>query len=177
MAKIKKGFFCQSCGYESPKWLGKCPSCNQWNTFVEEIIHKSEPIKGDWKQETGSKKRVNKPILVNDIEDKEAGAKKLPFFLSAIPAVLTQPPAQLRGFSVDGELVEPRSELWAAILSEALRFPAEKQTCYHTRTGGDEWMPVDAKSAADAEILHNIKCLQLALATVTLDHADDMIFR
>jgi DNA repair protein RadA/Sms len=37
MSKIKSAFFCQSCGHESPKWLGKCPSCGEWNTFVEEI--------------------------------------------------------------------------------------------------------------------------------------------
>ena len=39
--KIKTVFVCQSCGYESPKWLGKCPGCSKWNTFVEE---KHEPI-------------------------------------------------------------------------------------------------------------------------------------
>ncbi|MGL5649469.1 MAG: DNA repair protein RadA [Clostridium sp.] len=37
MAKIKSIFTCQKCGYESPKWLGKCPDCNEWNTFIEEI--------------------------------------------------------------------------------------------------------------------------------------------
>ncbi len=37
MAKIKSIFTCQQCGYESPRWLGKCPSCNSWNSFVEEI--------------------------------------------------------------------------------------------------------------------------------------------
>lgn len=37
MAKIKSIFTCQECGYESAKWLGKCPSCNNWNTFVEEV--------------------------------------------------------------------------------------------------------------------------------------------
>lgn len=36
MAKIKTKFCCQECGYESPKWLGKCPSCESWNSFVEE---------------------------------------------------------------------------------------------------------------------------------------------
>lgn len=36
--KVKTGFFCQSCGYNAPKWLGKCPSCGEWNTFVEEVI-------------------------------------------------------------------------------------------------------------------------------------------
>jgi len=40
MAKSKTVFFCQNCGYESPKWLGKCPSCNEWNTFVEELVQK-----------------------------------------------------------------------------------------------------------------------------------------
>ena len=39
MAKSKKTvFFCQECGYESPKWLGQCPGCKQWNSFVEESI-------------------------------------------------------------------------------------------------------------------------------------------
>ncbi|MGL5244881.1 MAG: DNA repair protein RadA, partial [Sarcina sp.] len=37
MAKIKTLFSCQNCGYESPKWLGKCPGCNSWNTMIEEI--------------------------------------------------------------------------------------------------------------------------------------------
>ena len=36
MAKLKTIFLCQDCGYESPKWMGKCPNCNKWNTFVEE---------------------------------------------------------------------------------------------------------------------------------------------
>ena len=41
MAKVKTVFFCKNCGGESPKWIGKCPSCNEWNTYVEEIISKS----------------------------------------------------------------------------------------------------------------------------------------
>ena len=45
MAKIKSIYTCQNCGYESPKWLGKCPSCNEWNTFVEEIKESSSAIK------------------------------------------------------------------------------------------------------------------------------------
>ena len=38
MAKIKKAFFCRNCGFEAPKWLGKCPSCGEWNSFTEEVI-------------------------------------------------------------------------------------------------------------------------------------------
>lgn len=38
MAKIKKAFFCKKCGFEAPKWLGRCPSCGEWNSFTEEVI-------------------------------------------------------------------------------------------------------------------------------------------
>lgn len=37
MAKIKSVFICQECGYETPKWLGKCPDCSKWNTLIEEV--------------------------------------------------------------------------------------------------------------------------------------------
>ena len=40
MAKLQKRYFCNNCGAEAPKWLGKCPECGQWNTFVEEIVSK-----------------------------------------------------------------------------------------------------------------------------------------
>lgn len=52
MSKIKTAFFCSNCGYESAKWTGKCPSCNEWNTFVEEVIEKSNTknAKRDWKE-------------------------------------------------------------------------------------------------------------------------------
>ena len=41
--KVKKAYFCKECGFEAPKWLGRCPSCGEWNTFTEEIISKGEP--------------------------------------------------------------------------------------------------------------------------------------
>ncbi|MCX7572269.1 DNA repair protein RadA [Tumebacillus sp. DT12] len=43
MAKYKSKFVCQDCGYESPKWMGKCPGCGQWNTMVEEVATTSKP--------------------------------------------------------------------------------------------------------------------------------------
>lgn len=50
--KIKTAFFCQNCGYESAKWTGKCPSCGQWNTFVEEKIQKDIPLRNtNWQPE------------------------------------------------------------------------------------------------------------------------------
>ncbi|MFD2872709.1 DNA repair protein RadA [Mucilaginibacter ximonensis] len=68
MAKSKIAYFCQSCGFESPKWLGKCPSCQQWNTFVEEIIEKDQKSVPTWKvSNTTSTQRANKPVEVANI--------------------------------------------------------------------------------------------------------------
>ena len=38
MAKAKSVFVCSECGYEAPKWMGRCPSCGSWNTFYEEKL-------------------------------------------------------------------------------------------------------------------------------------------
>ncbi len=58
MAKVKTAFFCSNCGYESAKWVGKCPSCGTWNTFVEEVISKPSLKKengwDDYNEETKS---------------------------------------------------------------------------------------------------------------------------
>lgn len=63
MAKEKTVYFCSSCGYESIKWVGKCPSCNEWNTFKEErVLPKQE------KSHYSSDNKKNKiPILLADI--------------------------------------------------------------------------------------------------------------
>ncbi|MGY3055061.1 DNA repair protein RadA/Sms [Pedobacter sp. UYEF25] len=67
MAKSKVAYFCQSCGFESAKWLGKCPSCNQWNTFVEEVIEKNTAAIPTWKSDV-STRVINKPSKVSEIE-------------------------------------------------------------------------------------------------------------
>jgi DNA repair protein RadA/Sms len=67
LAKTKSAYFCQSCGYESAKWLGKCPSCNAWNTFVEEVIEKHTSKVPSW-QTSSDGKRVNKPNKVDQIQ-------------------------------------------------------------------------------------------------------------
>lgn len=66
MSKQKSAFFCQSCGLEAPKWLGKCPSCSSWNTFVEEIVSNTKsalPFAVD--------SRNSKPTLINEIQHHE----------------------------------------------------------------------------------------------------------
>ncbi|SDE54439.1 DNA repair protein RadA/Sms [Mucilaginibacter pineti] len=68
MAKSKIAYFCQSCGFESAKWLGKCPSCQQWNTFVEEVIDKGNTSVPAWKvSPSTTMQRANKPVQVADI--------------------------------------------------------------------------------------------------------------
>ncbi|PJB01028.1 MAG: DNA repair protein RadA, partial [Ignavibacteria bacterium CG_4_9_14_3_um_filter_36_18] len=42
MAKQKTKYICSNCNFESPKWLGKCPECDLWNTFTEEIVETSQ---------------------------------------------------------------------------------------------------------------------------------------
>jgi DNA repair protein RadA/Sms len=73
MSKIKTAFFCSNCGYESAKWSGKCPNCEQWNSFVEEVIIKDNRVgETDWKKFSVDKKEI-KTISINDVisgEDK-----------------------------------------------------------------------------------------------------------
>ena len=61
MAKTRTANFCQNCGYESAKWLGKCPACSQWNTFVEEIIVKESKASPGW-QADGRTEKSAKPL-------------------------------------------------------------------------------------------------------------------
>lgn len=56
----KVAFFCTSCGYESPKWVGKCPSCSEWNTLVEELVKKGNSAPA--KLSTAKEKSKPKPI-------------------------------------------------------------------------------------------------------------------
>src|SRR5215471_5178567 len=51
MAATKTIFYCQNCGAKSPKWIGKCPSCGEWNTYVEEIVVKEKKESGWRKKE------------------------------------------------------------------------------------------------------------------------------
>ena len=65
MAKNKTVFVCNNCGYESPKWMGKCPACGEWNSFFEEKVITSKSGSGKT-----NKERV-KPIELSKIEGKE----------------------------------------------------------------------------------------------------------
>ncbi len=67
MSKIKTAFFCSNCGYESAKWSGKCPSCDQWNTFVEEVITKDNKLaEAEWKKFSVDKKET-RTISIHEV--------------------------------------------------------------------------------------------------------------
>jgi len=67
MAKVKSAYICQNCGANSAKWIGKCTSCNEWNTYVEEVIEKADPAKTSWRDDS-SPKTKQRPVNVKDIE-------------------------------------------------------------------------------------------------------------
>lgn len=70
MSKIKTAFFCSNCGYESAKWIGKCPACSQWNTFTEEILDKGNVKEEKW-DDYKEEKRKTKTISLNEVETTE----------------------------------------------------------------------------------------------------------
>lgn len=74
MAKTKTSYFCQNCGANSPKWMGKCPACGEWNTYVEELVQKDDG-KPSWKNAnsggSSSLQVAAKPRPINEIKYQE----------------------------------------------------------------------------------------------------------
>ncbi len=71
MSKVKSSFFCQQCGHESVKWVGQCPSCGQWNTFVEELVQKENGKNNPGWKEYNTEKRTAKTVSLNEIKSNE----------------------------------------------------------------------------------------------------------
>lgn len=118
-SKVKTAFFCNNCGYESPKWLGKCPACQQWNTFAEEVLHKPEAEKASalWKTDTGTK-ASNKTVQLDAMSGGE------------VPRIVTPDPELNRvlgGGIVPGSIVlvagEPGIGKSTLFLQNALQWP------------------------------------------------------
>jgi DNA repair protein RadA/Sms len=112
MSKVRTAFFCQHCGVQSAKWVGKCPSCGEWNSFVEEIIQKTESgglaIK--------SSQKMSKPQPISDLQ-----AQQLP----RIPLLDNELNRVLGGGLVPGSLIlfggEPGIGKSTLMLQMALR--------------------------------------------------------
>ena len=71
MSKVKTAYFCQNCGYESVKWVGQCPSCSQWNTFVEELIQNEDNKSNNSWKNYGEPAKSNRSILLNEVKGSE----------------------------------------------------------------------------------------------------------
>ena len=67
-AKKKTVFFCTECGYDSPKWMGKCPSCGAWNTMVEEVV-RAEPTRASATPASSGKE--SRPVPLSGITQDE----------------------------------------------------------------------------------------------------------
>lgn len=60
MSKVRTAYFCQNCGNQTAKWVGKCPACGEWNTYVEEVVQKASP--------PGVKKVGNRPQPISELQ-------------------------------------------------------------------------------------------------------------
>ncbi len=85
MAKTKTTYFCQNCGAQSARWIGRCPACNEWNTYVEEVVSKGDDAKIPGIAGT-STQRAAKPLLVNEISLSEQN--RLPVYDKELSRVL-----------------------------------------------------------------------------------------
>lgn len=86
MAKVKTAFFCTNCGAESPKWMGQCPSCKEWNSLIEEKIVKPtsrEESRQNWRAAGDNKKGLAfgkgpAPIRLPDVKAGEVQRLEAP---------------------------------------------------------------------------------------------------
>ncbi|HRG89504.1 MAG TPA: DNA repair protein RadA, partial [Chitinophagales bacterium] len=71
MSKSKTIYFCQNCGNQSPKWIGKCPVCNEWNTYAEEVVDKNEEKLQERKGYSLKKNEAPKPVPIKQVQEME----------------------------------------------------------------------------------------------------------
>ncbi len=102
MAKVKRAYFCSNCGYESPKFLGKCPSCGEWNTFTEEIVSKGD--NNSSRSMTFAAGNA-KPIKLSDISSSGNEERLLLFTNNSINTNISELDRVLGGGIVKGSLV------------------------------------------------------------------------
>jgi len=69
VAKTKSIYFCQNCGNQSPKWVGKCPVCGEWNTYVEEVVDKDEEKLKEKRGYAARKNEETKPVAIGEVKE------------------------------------------------------------------------------------------------------------
>jgi len=149
MAKAQTVFFCQNCGAQSPKWIGRCPACGEWNTYVEEVIKKETPRESSLGEIKSGKKNAPTPI------DKISKGKE-----ERVDTGTAELNRVLGGGLVPGSLVliggEPGIGKSTLMLQVALRFE-KRRILYVTGEESDQQI----KMRADRIGANNPDCLVL----------------
>ncbi len=151
MSKVKTVYFCQNCGAQSAKWVGKCSSCGEWNTYVEEVLQKpsTQPIHTQFGTE---KKVAAKPVPLVNIE-----ATEFPRFITPDQELNRV----LGGGIVPGSIIlmagEPGIGKSTLLLQLALKLKSKK-VLY---VSGEE-SPQQVKMRADRIGISNQECYVLA---------------
>ena len=121
MAKQKTTYFCQNCGANSPKWQGKCPSCGEWNTYVEEVVSQSTSNSPLWDQPSHGSSRRSVPVPINEVKGEK---------LDRFPSGDRELDRVLGGGIVNGSLVliggEPGIGKSTLMLQVAIRLHGQK---------------------------------------------------
>lgn len=147
MGKSKSVYFCQNCGVESAKWIGKCPSCGEWNTYVEQVVSKSS------KQSTlsyASEKQI--PQKMSEIQSKKEGR---------ISTRITELDRILGGGLVSGSMILIGGEPGIGKSTLALQVALKLDHLKILYISGEE-SPQQIKMRAERINLHNDNCYILS---------------
>lgn len=152
MTKAKTIFLCQNCGTQSPKWIGKCASCGEWNSYVEEVVTKISTANSKIWSNQDKTPRINKAIALKEVSSEES---------QRIPTGDTELDRVLGGGIVAGSLVliggEPGIGKSTLFLQMALNL-SHKKVLY---VSGEE-SPQQIKMRADRMESSIQNCMLLA---------------
>ena len=152
MAKLKKSYFCTSCGNESPKWLGRCPACGEWNTYTEELVapKSSRNDRTAFGYSTGLER--NRPIPVKQVE--RSNFERIDLLNNEVNRVLG-------GGLVPGSLVLLGGEPGIGKSTLALQIAVRMADTPILYVSGEE-SPEQIKMRADRLGIQNEQCLLLS---------------
>lgn len=152
MAKLKKSYFCTSCGNESPKWLGRCPACGEWNTYTEELVapKSSRNDHATFGYSTGTER--NRPVPVHQVE--RSNFERIDLLNNEVNRVLG-------GGLVPGSLVLLGGEPGIGKSTLALQIAVRMTDTPILYVSGEE-SPEQIKLRADRLGIQNEQCLLLS---------------
>ena len=176
-AKSKTVFFCQSCGNQSPKWIGRCPACGEWNTYVEEVV------KVEGKTVRREEGKTVRPVRIQEIRaeegkrsstlngelDRVLGGGLVPGSLILVggepgigkSTLMLQVALQMKGQKI---LYVTGEESAQQIKMRAERLKAKNEECYiMTETGTAEILHYADELKPDLLVIDSIQTLQTDL--------------